>query len=218
MSNSTRFRLWLIGLVLCSAAVVVSIAYIDRPVADFVHANLHGTRAFFWFARVLDPLVAALVLGLLFLLVTGCWLLAGRRLGSWTQTPLLCCWSLVWALSSVVVSKRIFGRGSAYPDYVRDHIYGFHWFQGTHGHDAFPSGTTTIAAAILIVLWIRIPRLRALWAVVLGLIAAGLVVTNSHFVADVIGGAFLGASIGWMTVLLLQEAMSSKSNNMPSGP
>ncbi|HJX84928.1 MAG TPA: phosphatase PAP2 family protein [Candidatus Angelobacter sp.] len=206
MSHGRRFLYWLIACVLCGVAVVLSVAYIDRPVADFVHANLHQTRVFFWFARALDPLIAAVAFGLLFLLGTGCWLLAGRRLSLWAQTPLLCCWSLVWALSSVVVLKRIFGRGSAYPDYVRDRLYGFHWLNGTHGHDAFPSGTTAIAAAILIVLWVRIPRLRAIWAAVLALIAVGLVVTNSHFVADVIGGAFLGTSIGWMTVLFLQSA------------
>jgi len=196
--------------VLCAAAVVVCIAYIDRPVADFMDTHLHQTRVFFWFARALDPLVAAVVLGLFFLVVTGCWLLAGHRLSSWTQTPLLCSWSMVWALSSVVVLKRIFGRYSADPDYVQDRIYGFDWLHGVHGRDAFPSGTTAVAAAILIVLWIRIPRLRAVWAAMLALIAAGLVATNYHFVADVIGGAFLGVSIAWMTVLLLQAAPSSE--------
>src|SRR5258708_36158093 len=96
MRTRKRFRYWLIGFVLCAAAVVVCIAYIDRPVADFMDTHLHQTRVFFWFARALDPLVAAVVLGLFFLVVTGCWLLAGHRLRSWTQTPLLCSWSMVW--------------------------------------------------------------------------------------------------------------------------
>jgi membrane-associated phospholipid phosphatase len=210
MSGSRRFLCWLIGLVLCAAAVAVSIAYIDRPVADFAHTHLYQTRVFFWFALVLDPLIAALVLALLFLLGTGCWLVAGRRLLSWMRTPLLCCWSLVWALALVVVLKRIFGRGSADPDYVQNRIYGFHWLHGTHGHDAFPSGTTAIAAAILVVLWMRVPQLRAVWSALLALIAVGLVVTNSHFVADVIGGSFLGAAIGWMTVLLRSATFAEK--------
>ena len=72
--------------------------------------------------------------------------------------------------------------------------------------EAFPSGTTSITAAILSVLWIRAPRLRAVYAMLLAFVAFALIVTNGHFVADVIGGAFLGASTGWMTILLWKHA------------
>jgi hypothetical protein len=43
------------------------------------------------------------------------------------------------------------------------------------------------------------------------LICGGVVVTNEHWVSDVIAGAFLGASIGRMTVLMLGSHMQLAS-------
>jgi membrane-associated phospholipid phosphatase len=73
---------------------------------------------------------------------------------------------------------------------------GPHW-------SSFPSGTATISAAIVATIWLIAPRLRLTCALLAGLVCAAVIVTNQHWVSDVIAGAFLGASIGWMTVALL---------------
>jgi membrane-associated phospholipid phosphatase len=177
-------------------------AYVDRPVADYVQTHLRQTALFDWTTRVLGPLPAVLILALVFLLGAGCWALAGRALGSWTQTPLLCSWSAVWSLSVTIVLKHLFGRSSPDPLYVVRRVYEFHWLHGSPGYEAFPSGTTALTAAILSVVWIRMPRLRTACGLLLAFVSTALVITNGHWVADVLGGGFLGASIGWMTVLL----------------
>jgi len=211
MIYNAAFRYWLLAFALCIAAVIFSVACVDRPVAAAVHASLQQTRVFLGLAHVVDSLAAVVLLALLFLLGAGCWILAGRRFGSWTGIPLLCSWSLVWTISATTVLKRIFGRtwpdtriDIGNPSYIHDGAYGFHPLHDGLGYESFPSGTTAIAAAIITVLWICVPRYRAVWALSLSLVPIALVLTNSHFVADAIGGEFLGLSIGCMTVRLLR--------------
>jgi membrane-associated phospholipid phosphatase len=56
---------------------------------------------------------------------------------------------------------------------------------------------------MLATVWIITPRLRLPGVFLVLLLCGGVVITNGHWLSDVIAGAFLGASIGWMTVLLL---------------
>ena len=59
-----------------------------------------------------------------------------------------------------------------------------------------------LAAAALTVLCVLHPRLRVPSAMVLGALALGLVVTNGHWVGDIIGGVFLGIAVGAVTLPL----------------
>jgi len=88
---------------------------------------------------------------------------------------------------------------------IRNGEYKFHWFAGASGYNAFPSGHMAAAAAILGILWICYPKARPPCLVVGVLIAGALVVSNFHFVGDVIAGAFLGCSVAWMTVILVDQ-------------
>jgi membrane-associated phospholipid phosphatase len=98
------------------------------------------------------------------------------------------------------VFKRLFGRAWPDPEFVQNHIYGFHLLHGGPHWHSFPSGTAAISAAIMSVLWILQPRWRALGALTVALLCAAVVVTNHHWVGDVVAGTFLGAFIGRMTV------------------
>ena len=108
----------------------------------------------------------------------------------------------MWATATETIFKRIFGRASADPAYVQNHFHGFHFLHGGFPWDAFPSGTATVSAAIASVLWIVAPRWRAIGVLLVLLLCIAVVVTNYHWVGDVIAGVFLGTSIGWMTVRL----------------
>jgi membrane-associated phospholipid phosphatase len=52
------------------------------------------------------------------------------------------------------------------------------------------------------VLWLCYPRWRALYAVVVGLAVVGLLGSDFHFLGDIVAGAFVGASTGWLAVLM----------------
>ena len=219
MIRDVAFRRWLLLLVLCVMVVVACVCCIDRPAAELFNKYLRNTAVSGWIKSLLAPLVLIPVSALLFLFGSGCWLLSGRQLGRWTQKPLLCSWSTIWALAAEFVCKDIFGRGWPDPTYIESHLYGFRFLHAGPHWTSFPSGTSTIAAALSATIWLVAPRLRLPILFLIVLICAGVVVTNEHWISDVIAGAFLGASIGWMTVSMLVShlRLASAGNSSVSG-
>ena len=193
-------RTWGLGLVACVVSVLVCVAYVDRPVAEF--ANAHWLHSALYVAAdgFLRLLTLALIAALVLLFVAGGRAYLGRPLGAWSATPLACAWAAVWALSCAVVLKIIFGRSWPYPGYLVDHIYEFHFLRGGPGLESFPSGTMSVSGAIVGVLWTRMPAWRAVQLAALGVIAFALVVGSWHWIADIIAGTFLGLVIGALTV------------------
>jgi membrane-associated phospholipid phosphatase len=202
MMSDSGFRRWLLLLALCAIAVVGSVYYADRPVAEFFNAHVRHTELWSWLNRLLAPFEAVPVAALLFLLGLGCWRGSGRQLAVWTLEPLLCSWSAVWALASEFVFKEVFGRGWPDPTYIENHLYGFRLLHAGAHWTSFPSGTATISSAIAATVWVVAPRIRLPGVLLAALLCGAVVVTNGHWLSDVIAGAFLGASIGWMTTLL----------------
>jgi membrane-associated phospholipid phosphatase len=182
--------------------VVVCVAYVDRPVALFVDGRLRRTEVWLWLSRALGPLDLVVILALAFLLGCGVSVLSVRMLPPWTRTPLLCSWAAMWATAAAIIFKNIFGRAWPDPGYVRNRIYEFRLLHGGPHWNSFPSGTAAISAAIAAVVWIAMPRWRAMSALAVVVVCAAVVITNYHWVGDVIAGTFLGVSIGWMTVQL----------------
>ncbi len=80
----------------------------------------------------------------------------------------------------------------------------FHLLHGGAGQQGFPSGTASITTAIGSVMWMQSPRMRPL-VILLAVIPIAIVSVNYHFVADIVVGGFLGATIGMMTVRLLDD-------------
>jgi len=187
-------------------AVVLCMAYLDRPVADFVQAHWRQHSLEAWMEGFLRLAPGALLMAFVLLFAAGFSALRGRTLGAWARTPLLSSWSVVWTLSVVVVLKRIFGRSCVNPNYIVGHSYGFQPFHGIGSYESFPSGTTAVAAAILSVVWLRLPQLRWVCALLLALVALALILTQSHWVSDIIGGGSLGALVGSMTIRILRSS------------
>jgi PAP2 superfamily len=197
---------WVVAFGSCVVLVLLCMAYVDRPIAAYVETHLSHTKLWDWTTYLLWPLPLVLALVLGFQVVAGCWALAGRVLAPWMRTPLISAWSAVWALAVTVVLKRAFGREDIGQGSIAAHGVEFRWLHGGPGHEAFPSGTMMVAGALLSVVWLGAPRLRTACATLLALLGLALVITNSHWVADLIGGGFLGVVIGRMTVLLLDSA------------
>jgi membrane-associated phospholipid phosphatase len=200
---SHNLRNWLLTFAATVIAVTVCVIFLDRPVAEFVEQHVRHTLMWIWITRALAPVASVVVVAFVFIFGCGIWLLSGRSLPSWTQKPLLGSWAAMWATAAETILKRILGRGVADPAYIHNHLWGFRFLRGAEPLWAsFPSGTATIAAAIASVLWITNRRWRAMSVLAVFLLCAAVVITNYHWLADVIAGAFLGATIGWMTVHL----------------
>lgn len=204
-------RVWLAALVSVALAAGVSWEWLDRPIAVWLHEHqlaAHGRGLLNPLTQIPDPLIPA---GGVLFVVLGIRALLGRPFRKGYAVAIVCCFSVIVGETMKNGLKWFFGRPwpeswRGNPSFIRDHAYAFHWFHGGNGYESFPSGHMTATAAVLSVLWLCYPRLRALYVVVTCGIGAGLVLSNFHFFSDVIAGAFLGASVGWMTTFLFEKA------------
>jgi len=159
----------------------------------------------------------------LIFIVLGLRALTGRPLSRPEAVVLLCALSLV--ISSAIKNqlKIVFGRTwpetwvRDNPSLIRDGVYGFHPFHGGAGYESFPSGHTTAVLAVMSVLWICYPKFRVLYGIVIFAIVIGLIGADFHFLSDCIAGAFLGASTGWIVVVLWEAGGHRAVSQSPVG-
>jgi len=196
---------WAIWFVLTATAVTVSHFWLDRPIALFVHDRLQGVNPFALLTLVpewVTPLVLAAFVAV------GLSGLARRSLPRLPTVAVLAAASLAVAEIIKDKLKYVFGRTwpetwvGNNPSFIEDHVYGFNLFHGGQGYASFPSGHTTAICAVISVLWICYPRLRIVYGICVAAVAVGLVGADFHFLGDVIAGAFLGTTIGWITIVV----------------
>lgn len=196
---------FVIGLLLTAAMVAVAYLWLDRPISYFAHDKFAGVRVFIDLTRIPEMFTAAA--GLIFALI-GLFVLIRRPLTRCLSVLLLCGVSV--AVASLIKEQLKFVFGRTWPEtwihdnpsLIRDGVFGFNFFHGGAGYASFPSGHTTVTCAVAAVLWIAVPRYRPVWAAMVAIVVIGLIGANYHFLSDVIAGAFIGASTGWIAVML----------------
>ena len=191
---------WFVWLVIITSVVVLCVLFVDRPVAQFAHVHFPNPEAL---ATPLDSILVFVPLGAFALLAGGLARLADRPVPRWVAVTMLAGFSLMWALTSnYFLLKPMFGRINITTWLAHPALYGFTPFHGS-SHSGFPSGHTIIAASFLLVFWHFYPRARALIAVVLAAVMAGVVLESWHFLSGVVGGPFAGALAARLTVAVL---------------
>jgi membrane-associated phospholipid phosphatase len=195
--------------------VGVSVQFIDRPLAAWVHEHL-GDSQFRIFTILYDthPLaigpfslmaapaevISRVALPVLVILAAAAAM--GWRPGSRGRIVLVLCLSILVALGINREMKWVFGRTwpeswlGDNPSWIRDGVFGFFPFHGDAGWSSFPSGHTTTVTTLATILFLVCPKLRILWVAMVGVVVTGLVGANYHFLSDVIGGIYLGVAIG----------------------
>ena len=108
-----------------------------------------------------------------------------------------CVVPLTYALKALL--KFVFGRVNTRLWLEKPELYGFHWFHGGGFGAGFPSGHMAVFTVMIAALWRFYPRYRSLYLVFSLLLATALVVTNYHFLGDVVGGAYLGIIVEAVT-------------------
>jgi membrane-associated phospholipid phosphatase len=202
-----RITLLLAALALTAAFCAASYAWFDRPIAFFMHRELGQPALLAQLPRISEWLVAGAAGVFVLLGLRG---LAGRPLSRPEAVILLCGLAIIISAAIKNELKFVFGRTwpetwiNNNPSLIRDGVYGFYFLHGGRGYEAFPSGHTAAVCAAMAVLWLCYPRWRALYAVVVGLVVVGLIGSDFHFLGDIVAGAFVGASTGWLAVLMWQ--------------
>lgn len=203
----TAIQRWILSLAVTTLAAAISYLWLDRPIALLVHGQVPRHDLFARLTHIPDPLIPLAVVVFVGL---GLLSLSGRPLSKIPAAALVCSISLIMAEAIKNQLKFIFGRTwpdtwiQNNPSFLHDGAYGFNLFHGGDAYASFPSGHTTVTCAVISVLWILYPKLRALYLLVVFAVAIGLIGANYHFLSDVIAGAFVGVSTGWMATALWQ--------------
>ena len=201
----SALRKWTISLAGTALAAAVSYQWLDRPIALIFHRTVAHPDSFATLARWPDPFIPLAVVAFIGF---GLWNLSGRKLSRVQNSVLLCSISLLIAEITKAQLKFVFGR--TWPDtwthnnpsFLRDGVYGFNFFHGESAYASFPSGHMAVTCAMVSVLWVYFPAWRTAYALAALSVAIGLIGANYHFLSDVIAGAFVGVSTGWMVTSL----------------
>jgi len=214
--------IWLASLTATAAVIAVSFKWLDRPIALLVHSEQRFPHSgvWEWLTRIPNPLIPLALIGFV---VLGLRALITRSLSNYQATAFVCSLSVIFAETAKDQLKFIFGRTwpeswmGNNPSFIRDGVYGFNFMHGGNAYQSFPSGHTASACAVLSVLWTQYPRLRWFWTVAGLAVGAGLVGTNYHFLSDVIAGAFLGISTGWLVNSIWKTSMPLRIRSSKAG-
>lgn len=199
-------RPFLVAAVSCLALVLLTIALADRPFSTWAHAEFHGDQGFIWLTWIVDPIPPLAVVGLI---GAGIAAVAGWRPGAKGRVLLAACLSTIAALVVKDELKLLFGRTwpetwtNNNPSWIGSGTFGFWPLHGGAGWFSFPSGHVTLITAPMMVLWLCVPRLRALWAALIALVVIGLLGADYHWLSDTIAGFYLGLAMAVGMVALL---------------
>jgi len=188
-----------IGLWAAAIAVVegVSIGWVDRPLAGFVHAEGAGLQPVF-------ATVGRLGIGYPYLVLCGLayaalrWGGAAPRLRPWAQPMRRAAAVPAFFLAAIAVSgltvdllKIIFGRTRPQLLFAAG-TYDFTWLGMRADHWSFPSGHAATAAALMTALWCLWPRHLLFYVALAVLVAASRVITGAHYLSDIVMGGVIG--------------------------
>lgn len=205
------FNAWLGGLLAIAVFTPISVWWLDKPIALFIHDTL-GWRIPVSVAT--NPILSIPLLSALVFVMCGLCAVLGRQFSRLETAVLLCDISVLAAENIKNELKFAFGRtwpdswGPSIHSFIHDNVYGFHFFQSGKSFESFPSGHATVVAAVMSVLWILFPKLRRLCSICAVAADTGLVALNVHFLSDVIAGTFVGVSTGMFTVAVWYQTSS----------
>ena len=196
---------WILSLAGTALACAISYEWLDRPIAIIFNRSLARPEPFLRLTHLPDPFVP---LALIIFVGLGLRSLSGWVLSRGQKCAFLCSVSLIVAEATKTQLKFVFGRTwpdtwiNNNPSFIHDRVYGFNFFHGGPEYASFPSGHMAITCAVISVLWVYFPSMRTFCALAGLVVAVGLVGANFHFVSDVLAGAFVGISSGWMVTSL----------------
>ncbi len=189
--SPSRAMMWLVIGGAVGVFAVASYFTLDQPAARYVRESGTGKSAFWQWVTELGVSDKYLVGLAVFALLAR----QRKRLVPWMQRAWFGFFSI--ALSGLMVNglKIVFGRARPNGLFLDDSRWGFHPFTTGYDFASFPSGHSTTAGALMVMLCVVWPRLSFLWVPLGILVGVSRVMVGAHYPSDVAVGLAFGAAV-----------------------
>lgn len=178
--------------------VIICIAFVDRSIATWFDARFHGSASYVAADAMFRVLRRSLPFGGVLLIVALVWQ-RWKAHARWLDHLVSAGVAAAVTLGVTLVLKFTTGRSQIDPEFLRQHIYTFHILGASAGYGSFPSATMSGVSAFVTGLDLPRSTTRIVLAGVVVLITLALLVTNGHWLSDIVAGAYLGVLIGRTT-------------------
>jgi membrane-associated phospholipid phosphatase len=192
MSNSNRIIILMSAIIF----IIISHTFLDTGIAGYTGELLRNNGFLVAYASDIPDLlfpVACVTTGLSW--VVYCLLKHKNVRSPYARFFHLIGWTVPLSYLLKTILKFVFGMTNTRAWLVNKADYGFHWFHGNGNYSGFPSGHMAIFTVMVIAFIRFFPRFRIAGLFLLLMLAAALIVTDYHFLSDVIAGILLGLMI-----------------------
>jgi membrane-associated phospholipid phosphatase len=212
--NCRTTEKWIWSLLLLAIILPLCVYFLDVPVALFVKTHLYRNSHWNKWTSNLPDLLFMTVLGTT-LAAFSIYLVRSKKgiYDAATCFAKLVTWAAPASFLAKALFKIIFGRVNTRYWLLDPDLYGFYWFQRRTGCDGFPSGHMVVMVTLFAALYRFHPKSRPACIALSIMLATALVLTNYHFVSDVIAGAYLGVVIEALAFrILLHDPLVPESS------
>jgi membrane-associated phospholipid phosphatase len=187
-----------IVLLVTVSLTAISYFYFDTGIARFVFRVLNSSDELLQAATNIPDLLLHVVITITVLSWVGYFILVRRGIHNRLTDFLRACGTVV-PIAFVVKTffQYIFGRPNPYAWLLTHEPPRFYWFRDDQGYGCFPSGHMTVFTALMTTLSYHYPRYRSVYLGSLCLLALALIITDYHFLSDVLAGALLGSVLAY---------------------
>jgi membrane-associated phospholipid phosphatase len=193
-------------IILLWTTAIISILWIDKPLAIFIHA--HHFDQLLLFNVVTNYFLALLTLILIVIIFIKYWQSLGYR------AVFIAIYFYLTQMMNMEIKnmlKIVFGR--YWPktwfhnnlSLIHDGVFGFNWWHGYNNFSSFPSGHSTYLGFCFIWFIVLMPKLRWLGYIFLFILPFSLIILDYHFLGDCLAGLSLGFICSYLSFYLLNK-------------
>jgi membrane-associated phospholipid phosphatase len=204
MQMNSLYRI--ISLISVIALVIVSYFFFDTGIAEYSGGLLRNYGMLATYASDIPDLlfpIACVTTGSSWAVY--CLLKRNNISSPYARFFHLIGWTVPLSFILKTILKYVFGMANTRVWLANEAEYGFHWFQGNGNYGGFPSGHMAVFTVVVIAFIRFFPRFRLAGLFLLLILAAALIITDYHFLSDVIAGTYLGLIVDDFTSRVLED-------------